>query len=345
MRAEERRDIDAHLQRHGRSTVVVGAAATLAAVPPTDSAPDLDVIAAEIAAEVHRRRASGEFPPDLERRLDAAFARYSPPGSLGATAEGLLARAEECTAIDTDPPTSSQRAGVPVVKQGIKRAMAWYINFVAGQVSALGGHLVAAGRVLDRRVTRLESLVSEASDIVAQERRFAPAPALDDGTVDAIARELGSIEGRVLHAECRTAALVERLVGAGTVAYGVEPRRELLVDASRRGLDVRPDDALEHLRRLPEKTLAAVVLSGAIDTAPLAQQLELLDHAVRVTRPGGRIVIASAEKLDPIVADLALGRPLGRATWMHLLAVRGCGDARVAHESPTSFVVIASRAA
>ena len=75
VRAEERRDIDAHLQRHGRSTVVVGAAATLAAVAPTDSAPDLDVIAAEIAAEVHRRRASGEFPPDLERRLDAAFRR------------------------------------------------------------------------------------------------------------------------------------------------------------------------------------------------------------------------------------------------------------------------------
>ena len=182
VRAEERRDIDTYLQRHGRSTVVVGAAATLAAVPPTDSAPDLDVIAAEIAAEVHRRRANGEFPPDLERRLDAAFARYSPPGSLGATAEGLLERAEECTAIDTDPPTASQRSGAPVFKQGIKRAMAWYINFVVGQVSALGGHLVAAGRVLDRRVTRLESLVSDASDLVTQERRFAPVSPLDDGT-------------------------------------------------------------------------------------------------------------------------------------------------------------------
>jgi SAM-dependent methyltransferase len=156
---------------------------------------------------------------------------------------------------------------------------------------------------------------------------------------------LGTIDGRVLHAECRTGALVELLVGAGAVAYGVEPRRELLVDASRRGLDVRPDEALEHLRRLPEHSLAAVVLSGAIDTAPLAQQLELLDHAVRVTRSGGRIVIASADKLDPIVADLALGHPLGRGTWTHLLAVRGCGDARVAHESTTSFVVIASRAA
>ena len=314
-------------------------------MPPADSAPDLDVIAAEIAAEVHRRRASGEFPPDLERRLDAAFARYSPPGSLGATAEGLLTRAEECTAIDTDPPTSSQRAGVPVVKQGIKRAMAWYINFVAGQVSALGGHLVAAGRVLDRRVTRLESVVSEASDLVAQERRFAPASPLDDQTIAAIVGELATVDGRVLHAECRSGALVERLVDARAVAYGVEPRRELLVDASRRGFDVRPDEALDHLRRLPENSLAAVVLSGAVDIAPLAQQLELLDHAVRVTRVGGRVVIASAHTLDPIVADLALGHPLGRATWMHLLAVRGCGDARVVHESATSFVVIASRAA
>lgn len=135
------------------------------------------------------------------------------------------------------------------------------------------------------------------------------------------------------------------LVAKGILAYGVEPRRELLLDAARRGFDVRPDNALEHLRLLPERSLAAVVLSGAVDTSPLAQQLELLDHAVRVTRPGGPIVIAAANEVDLIVADLSSGHPLARATWIHLLAVRGCTDAQVVHDSPQSFVVRASRAA
>ena len=163
--------------------------------------------------------------------------------------------------------------------------------------------------------------------------------------LDAIARLLGDVDGRILHTECRSGALVERLVAAGNVAYGVEPRRQLLVDAARRGFDLRPDEALEHLRQLSEHALGAVILSGAVDTAPLAQQLELLDHAVRVTRPGGRIVIVAMERVDPIVADLSSGHPLGRATWVHLLTVRGCVDVRIAHESTSSFVVTASRPA
>ena len=40
---------------------------------------DLAQLRAEIAAEVRARRASGEYSPGLERRLDALFTRFSPP--------------------------------------------------------------------------------------------------------------------------------------------------------------------------------------------------------------------------------------------------------------------------
>ncbi len=310
-------------------------------------APDLDQLAAEIAAEVHRRRAIGEFPPDLERRLDAVFARYAPPGAAGTSTEAILERATERVAIDTNPPTSSARPGVPTLKAGLRRAMAWYIRFVADQVSALGGALVEAGQVLDRRVTRLESLVSDATAVVAQERRFAPVNPFADDIVAAIVSRLSGTTGRVLHTDCGDGGLVRALVDEGIEAYGVGPRRDAFVDAARAGLDVRPDVGLDHLRRVDDGKLAAVVLTTTIDTAPLAQQIEALDHAVRAIEPGGMVLVVSTapEYLDPLTADLATGRPLRPSTWRHLMSVRGCGVVEEATIAPGTVLVAARRPA
>lgn len=290
--------------------------------------PDLDQLAAEIAAEVHRRRSLGEFPPDLERRLDTIFARYAPPGAVGSSTEAILERAIERVTIDTNPSTASARPGVPVLKAGLRRAMAWYIRFVADQVSALGLSLVEAGQALDRRVGRLELLVSDATAIVAQERRFVPIALLGDDSMAVVTARLRGLAGRVLHTDCGDGGLVQALITAGVEAYGVGPRRDGFVAAARRGLDLRPDDGLEHLRRVEDAKLAAVVLSTTIDTAPLAQQLEALDHAVRAVAPGGLVLVLTTAigHLDPLAVDLATGRPLRPATWRHLLVVRGCVD-------------------
>lgn len=88
-------------------------------------------------------------------------------------------------------------------------------------------------------------------------------------------------------------------------------------------------EVADHLRTLPDAGAAGVVLAGCIDRLGLAGKLGLVDEAVRVTAPGGRIVLLVADAaawedaLPPPVADLLPGRPLHPETWRHLLAHRG----------------------
>jgi O-antigen chain-terminating methyltransferase len=159
--------------------------------------------------------------------------------------------------------------------------------------------------------------------------------------IDLVVTELGSMPGRVLHTECGNGSLLAAMSEAGADAYGVEPVDALAMDASRAGLDVRADDALTHLRALPEASLAGLVLSGCVDALPLGEVLEVADRAAATVAPGGRVVILSAgpaawaRALDPVVADLAPGRPLHPETWVHLLGERGFTGARVEARSET----------
>lgn len=90
-------------------------------------------------------------------------------------------------------------------------------------------------------------------------------------------------------------------------------------------------EVADHLRTLPDAGAAGVVLAGCVDRLGLDAKLGLVDQAVRVTAPGGRIVLLVADAaaweaaLPPPVADLLPGRPLHPETWRHLLAHRGAG--------------------
>ena len=98
---------------------------------------------------------------------------------------------------------------------------------------------------------------------------------------------------------------------------------------------MRGDDPLTHLRALPEASLGGLVLSGCVDDRALGEMLEIADRAAAVLAPGGRVVVVSdgpaawARQTDPVVADLAPGRPLHPETWCHLLGERGFRDLRV----------------
>ena len=75
-----------------------------------DDAPlDLSRIQADINEEVRRRRASGDFPPGLERELDAVFARYAPAG-VGDDFDAVMASAETQSFVHADVPTESRMA-------------------------------------------------------------------------------------------------------------------------------------------------------------------------------------------------------------------------------------------
>jgi len=303
---------------------------------------DLSRLQSEINEEVRRRRAAGDFPPGLERELDAAFARYAPAGA-GDNFEDVIGGAETQSYIHADVPTTSRLAVLAFAKRLLRKAMAWYLRFLAQEVTAFAGAITRAVRLLGKRVDVLETvtlLAGERTLAEVRERRAGP----DLGRWTAlVTAELRAVPGRVLHAESGAGALVAALTGAGADAYGVDPVEALAMEAARAGLDVRADDAVTHVKALPDGALGGLVLSGCVDALPLGEVLELADRAGAVLAPGGILVVLStgpaawARAVDPVVADLAPGRPLHPETWRHLLTERGFADLRVeATEDPAA---------
>jgi hypothetical protein len=285
---------------------------------------DLVKVQAEINEEVRRRRAAGDFPPGLERELDTIFARYAPAGTSD-DFEEVLSQAETQSFVHADIPIASNVPGVAQVKRVLRKLMAWYMRFLAAQVTAFAGAVTRAVKLLSMRVDTLETVTLIAGERTlgeVRERRAGP-------DLRAWAELVTSLRmaGRVLHTECGSGDLLGPLVEGGADAYGVEPVEALAMEASRAGLDVRADDCLVHLRALPDTSLGGLVLSGAVDALPLGQILEVADRAAAAVAVGGTVVVISAgTPADPVVADLAPGRPLHPETWVHLLAERGLSD-------------------
>ena len=300
---------------------------------------DFSRLTAEINAEVRRRRASGDFPPGLERELDALFARYA-PATTGGDFDEVVERAERTSFVHADVPTTSNQPMLGYVKRVLRSLMAWYVRFLAQQVTAFAGAITRAVRLLGHRVDALETIT-----VRAAQRTLAEIEDRRDGLdlarwADVVSGAVAGVGGRVVHAECGEGALVARLVADGRDAYGIEPREALAMVAARAGLDVRADDVLTHLRAVPDGALGGLVLSGAVDRLPLGSLLELADLAGAKLGPSGVVVVVSAapaawdRALDPVVADLAPGRPLHADTWVHILDTRGFKAATV-HDDPS----------
>jgi SAM-dependent methyltransferase len=295
---------------------------------------DVSRLQSEINEEVRRRRASGDFPPGLERELDALFARYAPAGT-GDDFDEVLSAAETTSFVHADVPTASRVFPLTYAKRVLRRAMAWYIRFLAQEVTAFAGAITRAVKLLAGRVETLETVTVVAAErTLAEVRERRAGPELGPW-IDTVVGALAGTRGRVLHTECGAGAVLSALAATGAEVYGIEPVERLAMRASQAGLDVRTDDALPHLRAVSAASLGGIVLSGCVDALPLGEVLEAADCAAGALAPGGRLVILSsgpaawARSLDPVVADLAPGRPLHAETWQHLLSSRAFDDVRV----------------
>lgn len=288
---------------------------------------DHDRILREIGEEVRARRAAGDFPPDMERELDIVFARLAPSGGDGGFA-GFLDAAERLAFVDIEVPTESNLRGMAPVKRGLRTLMAWYVRYVAQQVSAFATSSVTAMRLLGDRVTALEAASRAANRRVVDEGRHV-GPTVDPTPfVELVAAHLAGAEGRVLVGECGDGTLLRRLVDADHDAYGLDPAGAVGLELGA-GLDIRHEDVVGHLRELADGVLGGVVLLGAPDRLPLGAQIELADRVADVLADGGHLALVAAtpsgwaQGVEPVEADLAPGRPLHPDTWVHLLGERG----------------------
>ena len=313
----------------------------------TDSV-DLQQVLREIDEEVAARRASGDFPPGMERDLDLIFARFAPAMTSGDDLDALLEQADRGAFVDVDVPTGSRLPAVSIVKKALRKLMSWYLRYVTQQVSVFASSTVSAMRLLGRRVVALEAATPGADPVVREaSRRAATAPELTT-LATAIAEHLRGATGRVLVGECGDGTLVRSLLDAGLDAYGCDHRLALSEAAALAGLDVRPDDLLDHLRAVDHEALGGLVLAGAVDRLPVGAQLALVDLAADVLATGGRLALVGTEpdewgrSTSVIDADLAPGKPLHAETWVHLLQERGFRVEDARRGSP-QYLVTAAR--
>lgn len=272
---------------------------------------------AEIDAEVRRRRESGELPADFERELDLVFARFAPVHAIGDDFAQVLERTEQSTHMDVLAPVASRTPGVGFAKRVIRKAVIWEVRYVAQQVSTFAFGITRAVRLLGERVDGLErSAPGAGGRLLAMAR--AEAPLIDTGhwgpvVVDAV---VGS-PGRVVHAECGGGELVAHLAAAGVDAYGVDPSEQV----PPAGIELRVDDAIEHLRAVTDSSLGGVVLSRCVDLLPLGVLTEMVDLVRTKLAPGGVAVVLGThpEAWTGVAADLAPGKPLHPDTWCRLL--------------------------
>jgi hypothetical protein len=309
---------------------------------------DLQQVLREIDEEVEARRASGDFPPGMERDLDLIFARFAPATTSGDDLDALLEQADRGAFVDVDVPTASRMPAVSFVKKLLRKLMSWYLRYLAQQVSVFASSVVGALKLLGRRVELLEASTPGADPAVrGASRRVASPPELVP-FADQIVDHLRGAGGRVLVAECGDGELVRRLRDAGVDAYGCDPRLALTEAAALAGLEVRSDDVVEHLRAVDHEALGGLVLAGTVDRVPVGVQLALADLAAAVLATGGRLALvgtapeAWGTTTSVVEADLAPGRPLHAETWAHLLEERGfLGVER--RDGQPSYVVTAVR--
>lgn len=310
-----------------------------------DSDIDLDRVTAEIDEEVRLRRASGEFPIELDRELDGIFSSLTPAARSSTDFGVLLERAEEASFIDVDVPTASRLPGGELAKKLLARLFAWFGRYLAQQTSVFAAAATRALRFLGERVDTLSEQVraleedqgTRGARAVHELRRATGPP--DRAWAELVADRLGGRSGRVLCAESGDGALVARLVELGVDAYGVEPAEHLVSLAVQARLDVRLDEAAEHLRAVPDGALGGLVLSGCVDRLPASELVALADLAARTVAPGGLVAVLSSapdawgRRLSPVEADLAPGRPFHAETWQAVLGGRGFTDV-VTHPGP-----------
>lgn len=96
---------------------------------------------------------------------------------------------------------------------------------------------------------------------------------------------------------------LELLKEAGIAARGVEQNRISIEQGRERGLEIVDDDAIAHLRALPERSVAAVTGFHIIEHVPIDALITLLDEVKRVLRPGGLAIFETPNPENVLVGS------------------------------------------
>lgn len=307
---------------------------------------DLNQVRIEIEQEANKRRTQDASIADLERELNLTFARFAPVDASVDDLEAVIARVEEASNIDLLSPIQGDKVA-QFAKRLIRKAIRWYIRWIAEQLAGFGH---ATAKALSLLRVRLESLEKGSNQGLEQDlHRFSfdqtasqDFPSLGKTSASDInhwgpilLKALEGTTGRICVGESASGELLDYFKKNAFDAYGVEPFKQAYLQAQSNGLEVRNDDVLDHLEILGDSVLAALVLTGCVDTYSVMRKAELLDLANKVLVKDGLLVILSShpstwgQGLSPVQKDLAPGGPIHPETWQQLLKNRSFSSIEV----------------
>jgi SAM-dependent methyltransferase len=151
----------------------------------------------------------------------------------------------------------------------------------------------------------------------------------------------------ILDLGCGRGEWLEILAEANLDAYGVDTNRIFIAQCMEKGLRVTEEDALQHLRSLPDSRLGAVTGFHIIEHLPLDVLIKLIDETVRVLKPGGLAIFETPNPQNVLVGshnfyiDPTHRHPIPCLTAQFLLEARGLCDVEILqlHPYPESFNV------
>jgi SAM-dependent methyltransferase len=230
----------------------------------------------------------------------------------------------------------------------------------ANDLVALGSHLAGLEHALDQFVQQqrltasLRQLSERVPSRVADEQGDVPAIPTQEsrpelhaaihevfrGPPDEVRRRLevylpafeACRGGRVLDLGAGRGELLELLAASGIDAYGVDLNPIFVERCRGRGLEVLEGDAVSHLAKLPDASMAGIAALHVVEHLPFETLVDLLDHSLRVLEPGGLLVVETPNPTNLVVGastfylDPTHRQPIHPELLRILLVARGYVD-------------------
>jgi SAM-dependent methyltransferase len=149
--------------------------------------------------------------------------------------------------------------------------------------------------------------------------------------------------GTVIDLGCGRGEWLELLGEFGIAARGYDLNRVAVEESTARGLDVRFADAIEAISAIADNSCSVITGFHIIEHLPFDTLVRLIDHSLRVLRPGGLFIVETPNPANLVVAaekfyfDPTHRNPLPSELTNYLLRSRGFAEVEILPLHPVGW--------